>query len=83
MPSYYTAAGSVIDAGIVPTVPQEEFIITREDWVNATLEELRWLHDVPLYANQEASVSEEMFSGDVKVRIRYRTPCITTLKEAA
>lgn len=83
MPSYYTAAGDVIDAGIVPTVPEEEFRISLDDWMTATPEDLRWLHDVPLYANQEASVSEELFSGDVKVRIRYHTPCITTLKEAA
>ncbi|WNM75099.1 hypothetical protein SEA_MORRIGAN_54 [Microbacterium phage Morrigan] len=72
-----------IDAGIVPTVQHEEFIITREDWMGASAEELSWLHEVPLYSNQQASVSEEMFSGDVKVHIRYSTPCITSLGRAA
>ncbi|QKY80349.1 hypothetical protein SEA_MERCEDES_49 [Microbacterium phage Mercedes] len=81
MPSFYFTQGT-IDAGIVPEQPIEEFVITRDSWLDATSEELSWLHDVPLYANQEASVSPQ-FNGDVKVRIRYSTPCITTLKEAA
>lgn len=81
MPRYYTNAGSVIDAGIVPTVQQEEFRISPEEWLEATSEELGMLHDVPLYANQQVSVSRAMFSGDSLVRIRYSTPCITTLKE--
>lgn len=82
MPRYYPPSGGMLDAGIVPTVPQEEFLISRDDWMTASSEDLHWMHDAPLYANQEVNVSEEMFSGDVMVRIRYRTPCITTLKES-
>ncbi|QWS69720.1 hypothetical protein SEA_WILLIAMSTRONG_53 [Microbacterium phage WilliamStrong] len=83
MVRYYTSAGDVIDAGVVPTVPEEEFIITLDDWMNASSEDIAWLHDVPLHTNQEARLSEQMFSGDVKVRIRYKTPCITSLGRAA
>ncbi|QCW22322.1 hypothetical protein SEA_CHEPLI_54 [Microbacterium phage Chepli] len=82
MVQFYASSGT-IDAGIVPTVSMEEFRITREDWMSATAEELTWLHDVPLYANQEARVSEEMFSGDVRVLIRYSVPCITSMGRAA
>lgn len=77
---YYPMA---IDAGIVPTVAREEFRITREDWMQASSEELSWLNGLPLYANQEVSLLEERFSGDQLVRIRYSTPCITSLGRAA
>lgn len=82
MPNYYTSYGNVIDAGIVPEQPTEEFVISREAWLDATAEELSWLHDVLLYANQEANVTP-LFSGETVVRIRYSTPCITSLGRAA
>lgn len=78
---YYTQP--VIDAGIVPEQPVEEFRIGYDEWLEAPSEELGWLHNVPLYSNQEVYVSEDIFTRDVRVRIRYRTPCITSLKEAS
>ena len=72
-----------IDAGIVPTVLQEEIRIPREAWMEASREELESLNGLPLYANQEVSLQESIFTGDMRVLFRYRTPCITTLKEAS
>lgn len=73
---------ALLDAGVVPDQPIEEFTIERGAWLDASAEELSWLHDVLLYTNQEANVQHRL-SGDVVVRIRYSTPCITSLGRAA
>lgn len=83
MPNYFFAEyhfdKMIIDAGIDRSEP-EEFRISRDAWMDATAEELDSLNDLPLYTNQQVSVSDALF-GDTIVRIRYSTPCITTLKE--
>ncbi|QZD98640.1 hypothetical protein SEA_JEMERALD_52 [Microbacterium phage Jemerald] len=71
----------MIDAGIVPEQPLEEYIITREQWLAATRDEIEELRNLQLYTNQEYQWLEEVVSGNVKVRLRYSTPCITSLRE--
>ncbi|UVG33835.1 hypothetical protein SEA_SCHIMMELS22_50 [Microbacterium phage Schimmels22] len=69
----------MIDAGIVPEQVVEEFIILREEWLDATPEEVNSLRNLRTYTNQEYSMQEELISGRVRVRLRYSTPCITDL----
>lgn len=69
-----------IDAGIVPEQLREEHVVSRGEWLDASADDLAFFHDVHLYANQEANVTT-LFSGDVVLRIRYSTPCITSLRE--
>lgn len=71
----------MIDAGMV--APAEAITVPLGAWLEASPEDLKRLQNLPLYANQQVSVQEELMSGDVKVRVRYRVPCITTLKERA
>lgn len=72
-------AYDLVDAGLV--APQQEIRISEEDWVSASTEEIASLSDLPLYANQQYRVEQDLMTGDTLVHVRYRTPCITTLKE--
>jgi len=72
----------LLDAGIVPTVPEETIRIPLEERLEASREDLDTLNNLPLYANQEVYLLEDLFSRDLKVVISYRTPCITTLRAA-
>lgn len=71
-----------IDAGIVPTVPEETIRIPVEERLEASREDLDTLNSLPLYANQEVHLEENITTGDLRVVIRYLTPCITTLRAA-
>jgi len=82
MTHYFYASGTgtpLIDAGIVPEQLVEEFVISREQWLEATAEEMEELRSLQTYSNQEYSMQEELMSGAVRVWLRYSVPRITDL----
>lgn len=82
--NYFYAAEMLtplIDAGIVPEQPEEEFTFLKWQWLDASREEIESLRNLRTYTNQEYFMLEGIFSDEVKVRIRYSTPCITSLRE--
>lgn len=74
---FYDFRADWIDAGIVAedTVVR----ITRAEWLGLTSDMLGQLRAVPTYANQTVQTSRDMLTGDVKVRVSYTVPVITTL----
>lgn len=70
----------LIDAGIV--ADDTTIRISRAEWMDLAPIQIGSLSAVLLYANQKVSVSEDLLSEDIKVRIKYSVPVITTLEAA-
>lgn len=86
MVKFFYAAGTVtplLDAGIVPEKMTEEFVIPHGEWLEASAEDIQSLRNLKPYVNQEYMTLERWPSDEVIIRIRYSTPCITSMGRAA
>lgn len=69
----------MIDGGVV--AEPEVVRITEEQWAAAEWDEIESLRDIHVYPNQQYMLEREFPSGDLVVKLRYSTPCITSLEE--